>query len=309
MTYTFIVNPLAGGGLFKRGSKALLAALPESGLRYEVATTERRGHAAELARRAAQRGDVVVAVGGDGTVHEVVSGLVKSGEEARLAVIPVGTGNDFAKMLDIPRDVKSALAALMQGKPTRIDYGVVRWEGTDGGGEATFINVAGTGIDARVAEAAAGFKLLTGTPRYLAAVIQTLRSWSAPHMTVRTCRNGEMTQVQSTEHLLVIVGNGKCAAGGFFLTPDARIEDGQLDVCAIRSASLGRILALIPGVIRGGRHIHEPEVTVEQTAKIVVQSAESLPIQADGEVLTARARKVTFEVVPGGLTVMQPVKR
>lgn len=287
----------------------MLAALPDSGLQYEVATTEGRGHAAELARQAAQRSDVVVAVGGDGTVHEVVSGLVKSGTDARLGVIPVGTGNDFAKMLEIPRKPKAALAALSNGRARRVDYGRVRWEGGDGGGEATFINVAGTGIDASVAEAAAGFRFLTGTPRYLAAVIQTLQGWNAPDMAVQISENGRMRDLQSGEHLLVIVGNGRCAAGGFYLTPAARIDDGRLDVCAIRSAPLRRILAIIPGVIRGGRHVREPEVMAEQAEKITVTSIQPLPIQADGEVLTDRATKVTFEVVSGGLSVVQPVKR
>lgn len=309
MTFTFVVNPQAGGRLFKRGRRNLLAALPDSGLQYEVATTEGRGHAAELARQAAQRSDVVVAVGGDGTVHEVVSGLVKSGTDARLGVIPVGTGNDFAKMLEIPRKPKAALAALSNGRARRVDYGRVRWEGGDGGGEATFINVAGTGIDASVAEAAAGFRFLTGTPRYLAAVIQTLQGWNAPDMAVQISENGRMRDLQSGEHLLVIVGNGRCAAGGFYLTPAARIDDGRLDVCAIRSAPLRRILAIIPGVIRGGRHVREPEVMAEQAEKITVTSIQPLPIQADGEVLTDRATKVTFEVVSGGLSVVQPVKR
>lgn len=308
MFITFIVNPRAGGGVLRRRMRRFAAALPHSGLQYDVQTTAYRGHAVDLAREAAKRSDVVVAVGGDGTVNEVVSGMVQSGRPVHLGVIPAGTGNDFAKMLSIPRDPAAALSALRRGVPTHVDYGRVRWTGKEDEGEAVFVNAAGTGIDAHVAAAASRIRLLGGTPRYVAAVLKTLRIWSAPYVTVAVEQDGERREIGRSEHLLILAGNGKCAAGGFYLTPDARIDDGKLDACVVRDASLGRILQLIPAVLRGGRHRDAPEVTLARADRLVVHSASPLPIQADGEVLTSDALKITFEVVVGGLSVIQPVK-
>ena len=308
MVLTFIINPHAGG-IFKRRSRRVLEALATSGLNYHVRTTEYPRHAVELAREAAMRSDVVVAVGGDGTVNEVVSGLVGSGGTACLAVIPVGTGNDFAKMLDVPEDPSAALKALSTGARSRVDYGLVRWEGQGESGTAIFVNAAGTGIDARVAAAAAGMRYLNGTPRYVAAVIRTLRHWNAPRVRVDVERNGRRDRVSTSEHLLVLAGNGCCAAGGFYLTPDARIDDGAIDVCIIRNAPLSRILALIPAVLRGGQHAGEPEVTLMKAERIRVESATPLAIQADGEVITSAALDITFEIVAQGLSVVQPVRR
>lgn len=309
MFFTFIVNPQAGGGFHRRRLRRFSAALAESGLNYAVCTTECPKHAIELACDAASGSDVVVAVGGDGTVNEVVSGIVRSGAATHLAVIPVGTGNDFAKMLEIPEAPKEALSALGRSSPTRVDYGRVKWQGKSDHHSGLFVNVAGTGIDARVAAAAARIRLLSGTPRYVAAIVRTLRQWTAPRVTVSLEQGGVHEELGPSEHLLVLAGNGRCAAGGFYLTPDARIDDGLLDACIIRNASIPRILALIPSVLRGGRHGGEPEVTLAKADRIRVQSTMPLAIQADGEVLTSEAYEITFEVATSGLSVIQSVKR
>ncbi len=309
MFFTFIVNPQAGGGFHRRRLRRFSAALAESGLNYAVRTTDFPKHAIELASDAASGSDVVVAVGGDGTVNEVVSGIVQSGAATHLAVIPIGTGNDFAKMLEIPQAPGDALSALGRSSPTRVDYGRVQWVGKSDSHAGIFVNAAGTGIDARVAAAAARIRLLSGTPRYMAAVLRTLRQWTAPRVTVTLEQGGIKEAPSSSEHLLVLAGNGRCAAGGFYLTPNARIDDGLLDACIIRNASIPRILALIPAILRGGRHGDEPEVTLVKADRILVQSTTPLAIQADGEVLTSDAYEVTFEVATRGLSVIQPVKR
>ncbi|MEX0746784.1 MAG: diacylglycerol kinase family protein [Rhodothermales bacterium] len=304
MKLTFIVNPRAGRGSMERKLDKVLRA---SGLEYAIRLTERPKHAVELARAAAAESDVVVAVGGDGTVHEVASGLIAAGGKAGLAIIAAGTGNDFGKMFDVPADLASAVRAISTSPLTKVDHGRIWWSGSDGGGSAVFMNVAGAGIDAKVAAAASGFKLLTGTPRYVAAVLATLKDWTAPPVEVELWDAGRLIETIRSEILLVGAGNGRCAAGGFYLTPDASITDGKLDALVVRSASVLRILALIPSVLRG-KHVGQPEVTIEKVDKIVVRPSTQVAIEADGEVMTHVAEEITFEVVAGGLSVRMPVK-
>jgi YegS/Rv2252/BmrU family lipid kinase len=304
MNLTFIVNPTAGRGSLERKLKNILR---ESGSDYTICLTERPRHAVELARAAAAESDVVVAVGGDGTVHEVASGLISSGREAGLAIIAAGTGNDFAKMFDVPRDIASAVRVISTSPLKKVDHGRIRWSGLDGGGSAVFMNVAGAGIDAKVAAAASGFKFLSGTPRYIAAVLATLKDWTAPPVEIELRSGGRVVMTIRSEILLVGAGNGRCAAGGFYLTPEASISDGKLDALIVRNASALRILALIPRVLRG-QHVGQPEVTIEKVDTILVRSSMPVAIEADGEVLTEVAEEITFAVAAGGLFVRMPVK-
>jgi YegS/Rv2252/BmrU family lipid kinase len=308
MTYTFILNPRSSRGTSERRRRLLERAIERAGIEAHILLTQHRGHAVDLARAASAESDVVVAVGGDGTVHEVVAGLVSSDREAHLAVVPAGAGNDFAKMFDLPGDTAGIVHAIKNASPTRVDYGRVHWSDTAGTRSGTFVNVAGAGIGAKVAAAASRFKLLTGTPRYVAAVLQTLRDWSAPEVEVELqCRGNTLETIRS-EILLVAAGNGRCAAGGFYLTPAAKITDGRLDALIVRSATAARVLALIPSVLRG-RHVDKPEVTIEKVEEIVVRPVVPLAIEADGEVLTLAAREIRFEIVAGGLSVVMPVKK
>ncbi len=308
MVYTFIVNPRAGRGLSRRSASQFLRALEQSDLTFDLVRTEYPRHAAELAREAARRSDVVVAVGGDGTVNEVVSGIVASGAKPRLAVVPIGSGNDFVKMLDVPSDPADLLRDLQHEHARPADYGRVRWDGPDGPGEGVFVNAAGAGIDAKIAETASRIKLLGGTSRYVAAVLITLRRWSAPELSMTSEIAGRQETYPPGEYLLVLASNGRCAAGGFFLTPEARIEDGLIDACVVRNTSLRRILRLIPAVLRGGRHVGAPEVSIVKTERIHIHSESPLAVQADGEALARRATDISFEVVQGGLSLAQKVK-
>ena len=307
MNFTFILNPRSGRGSAERRLRRLEIALDRAGLESRILLTEHSLHAVDLARQAAQVSDVVVAVGGDGTVHEVVSGVVCAEKEAHFAVIPSGSGNDFAKMFDVPRDFSRAIQAIRNAQPVRVDYGRIRWEGPEGGGTAIFANAAGAGIDAKVAAAATGIKYLTGTPRYLVAVFKSLKSWTAPPVEVELLCGSRTVKTIRSEVLLVGAGNGRCAAGGFYLTPGASVSDGRIDALIVKNASVRRILALIPKVLRG-RHVGEAEVTIEQVERIVVRPDVPLGIEADGEVLTLAASEITFEVAPAGLSVMMPVK-
>lgn len=308
MTYTFIVNPHAGRGRFRAAGNPLEAAARMHGLDSRFLYTERRGHATALAASAAAGSDIVVAVGGDGTIHEVVSGLLRGGAQAHLGVVSSGTGNDFAGMFDLPRRLDALLHVFRTTEPRRVDYGRIRWEGPAADGSGVFVNVAGAGFDAKVAAAAAGFKIPCGAVRYLLAVFRTLPAWESPRAAVNFYRSGTRVGGLEEDVLLALAGNGRRAAGGLYLTPDASVVDGLLDVCAVRHAGMGRILSLLPHVLRGGGHENAREVAMARVDALEIRSKRPVPVQADGEVLTEGATYVRFEAVAGGLPVVMPVK-
>ena len=308
MKFVFVVNPKAGGVAAARRRRRLLLATRSFQLDVEIRMTERPRHALELARAAAEAGHAIVAVGGDGTAHEVASGIIESGVRAPFAVLPLGTGNDFAKMLDLPGSPDAFARTLAAANVQPIDYGVIEWDGPAGHGRGYFINIGGTGFDAKVAAAAPRFKYLSGTPRYIAAVLRTLAGWRAPAATVALEREGRSVYTFEGPLFLALAGNGMCSGGGFYLTPDASVVDGILDVCVIRDASIPRILTLIPRAL-SGKHVGEPEVAIHKTGRVSVHSEAPLPVQADGEILALEATEVVIEVVPGGLDMLLSVKK
>lgn len=308
MKFVFIVNPKAGGAAAARRRRRFLNALTSSGLDFEIKQTERRRHALDLARAAADAGSAVVAVGGDGTAHEVASGIIASGGGAPFAVLPMGTGNDFAKMLVLPDPAQRIADTFTNARLEAVDYGIINWDGPDGPGRGFFINIGGTGFDAKVAAAAPAFKYLRGTPRYIAAVLRTLHGWVAPEATVLLEADGAIPYTFEGSLFLAMAGNGICSGGGFYLTPDASIVDGRLDACVIRDAPIPRILTLIPRAL-AGKHVGQPEVAIHKMERMIVKTSAPLPVQADGEILAERATAVSIEVVAGGLNLLLPVKR
>lgn len=308
MKFVFILNPAAGGAFARRRRSRLVETLRSSGLDYEIASTEGPRHALRLARSAAEAGSAVIAVGGDGTAHEVASGIIESGANVPMAVLPTGTGNDFAKMLDVPRSDGATVRLLAEGRSERIDYGRVSWAGPSGSGTGYFINICGTGFDAKVAAAASDFKWLAGTPRYVASVLRTLRRWKAPTVEIVLSTDEESVYSFRGPLFLAMAGNGRCSGGGFYLTPRASIVDGRIDVCVIRDVSVRRVLSLMPRALKG-RHVGAPEVSIEKVGRMVIAAANPLPIQADGEILTDRATEIEITVVPGGIRMLLPVKR
>lgn len=308
MKYVFIVNPKAGGAAAERRRRRFLHALTSSKLDFEIILTDYRRHALDLACVAADAGHAAIAVGGDGTAHEVASGVIESGSGAPFAVLPCGTGNDFAKMLVLPDSPHRTLDILAMGRIEAVDYGVIEWDGPGGSGRATFINIGGTGFDAKVAAAASAFKYLSGTPRYVASVLRTLRGWRAPQASVTLEVAGKVIRSIDGPLFLALAGNGRCSGGGFYLTPDASIDDGMLDGCVIRDAPVPRILTLIPRAL-AGKHVGQPEVAIQKMDRMVVTTSEPLPVQADGEVLAESATEVAIHIVPGGLNMLFPVKR
>lgn len=290
-----ILNPTAGRGAAARVRGIVEREMAQAGAHFTIVQTERRGHAAELAETAARDGwPAVVAVGGDGTVHEVVNGLMRAAEggaSVPLGIVGVGSGNDFAMLAGVPNDAAWAVRRMTEAEPRAVDVGRVagRW----------FSNGVGIGLDARVAIEVDRRRRFRGMAMYLHALFGVLRAFRPPHMTVelegRRVAEGPMT--------LVTVGNGGRHGGGFWICPDARLDDGLLDVCTCDGLGTLGILGFLPRVMRGA-HTGAACVHMHRTRHVRVTSPDPLPVHADGEIVADDAHEVEIEIHPGRLRVL-----
>ena len=304
--YAFILNPAAGHGRAGRKRALLERRLSRMGMEYELYVTQGPDHAMKLAEQLAGSVHAVVAVGGDGTIREVGGGLIASRAPVPFGIVPLGTGNDLARSLKIPRSINGALQLLRRARPMPIDYGTLHWTGEGGAGQTIFINAVGTGFDAAVALASERFKRLPGKAAYLCAVPQVLRHWTTPSVRVTLNREGTPSEALSVEQLFMMtVANGTSSGGGIRLTPGASVSDGLLDVCLVRKPSAWRLVRLFPRALRG-THVNAPEVYIRTLTSLAFETETPLPVHADGEVSTQTMQQMEVRVVTGGLSILGP---
>ena len=288
-----VVNPTSGRG---RAARILpqveprLAALPA-----DVMVSDGPDHAAKLARDAAAGGaEIVVAMGGDGMIGMVGGALV--GTTAALGIIPTGTGNDFAVALGYgKRRPLDAVALLRDPSVLEIDAARVTWEG----GGRLYLNVAGTGFDSEVTEAANRMRTrVQGTAKYVAAVFRTLPGFRAGRFEI---------DIDGTGHtlpgMMIAVGNGKSYGGGMKITPGASFTDGLLDLTVIGAMSKPEFVRSFPTVFRG-THVNHPKVSTLRGARIEIAADRPFEVYADGE--RCGPLPATFEIVPKALRVVVP---
>jgi diacylglycerol kinase (ATP) len=284
-----IVNPVAGNGRAEKVWHSVRLAI--DGLRgCECATSERIGHARELAQSAARAGyERVVAIGGDGTVSEVASGVAHT--DTALAVIPAGTGNDSCRNLGIPGNPAAAANLALNGLARRVDLGEIRTSG----GSTHFVSVAGFGFDAEVAWRVNSMaKLGGGTVPYVWGVIQAL--WGADCSRMRLSLDGRDLEQPV---FLVAVANGASYGGGMRIAPDAMIDDGVFDVCVVGQISRLEVLRLVPRIYSGGHRSHLA-VQFFRCREVRAESASAVVrCQADGELVGHLP--ASFAIHPRGL--------
>jgi diacylglycerol kinase (ATP) len=289
-----IVNPYSGRWKGQRSVPSVEAALREAGVDYDLVCTAGPDQAIELAREAALGGyRPVVAAGGDGTIGEVVNGLMQAaGDQVAgpLAIIPLGSANDFIQTLGTPADIRGACQLLRTGQVRTIDVGRVN--------ERYFINDVGVGFEPQVTLESRKIKWLRGTLIYLVAVLRAVRDPIQAHMTIEW----DGGQRVSRPILLVSVANGRCT-GGFWLTPHAELDDGELDFIFADALSRLQILRFLPEVMRK-THLDKEPVTYGRTRHIVITSDDSLPVVADGEIMSTEAHRLEIEVLPGRMQVL-----
>jgi diacylglycerol kinase (ATP) len=288
-----ILNPAAGRGAARRAEDPVCRAFRAQGWAVEVSRTERPGHATQLAAQAAATGArLVVAVGGDGTVHEVANGLLAAGQKAALGVVPIGSGNDFAKLVGVYRhDPARAVARLVTATPRRFDVGRVL--------EEWFVNSMGFGFGPAVVRTRNAMPGLRGFLSYLVPIVRTFFSFRPPLFEVVAAGFRERGYM-----MMVEVCNGTTAGGSYRFAPDADPADGKLDACLIRRVSLPRFLLAIPRVIRG-THVGMREVALVRTAKITIRSPDApLLLHLDGELREPGVRECKVKIEPKKLTVL-----
>jgi diacylglycerol kinase (ATP) len=296
MEAALIRNPASGRG---SGMKAwptieskLREILPDLRIEETTAPGSARLQAARLAAEGCQ---TVIAAGGDGTICDVMQGVL--GTQAALAVLPMGTGNDFARTLGFGPNIDKAIEVIANGKRERVDVG--RWQIGDRHGH--FINIAGCGFDGAVAERVnRGFRSLRGTSAYLAAVLQTLMTYEAT--TLRIIVDGERIECRA---MLCAIANAKSYGGGMLVAPQADLQDGLLDLVLVRELGKVAFLLNFPKVLKG-KHLSHPSVTHLTFKNLEMQSDPPLPFLVDGELLPTG--RVNIEVQPSALEVVMPAR-
>lgn len=304
MKHFVIVNPAAGRGRAAKLIPAIKAKLEEFGLVYDLATTHHPWHATVLAREAALNNyDVVITASGDGTANEALNGLMQASEirdhATALGIIALGTGNDLAASLGIPAGLHEAVQAIKEHKRARIDIGRIL---SDALPEPRYFgNCVGIGFDAAGTILSQKITYATGMLAYLIAAIQTIFTYhaSAPTVEIQT-ETDRITQ----KSLMVSIMNGKRIGGGFQTAPDARANDGLLDLCIAQSVSQARMFSMIPHFIRGTA-ASQPEIQMTRAKKVSIRAVEgSMPIQTDGEVLMEQGMELSIEILPAQLDVL-----
>lgn len=287
-----IVNPVAGRGKSLKALPRIEAGIKALGIPYDLARTEAPDHATTLAREAAGAGyEIVACVGGDGTVSETGRGLIAT--ETALALLPEGTGNDFARALGVYRKLDLAIRALRDGSIQPIDVGRF--------GQHTFLNSVGVGFDGLVTHDNQKVKSLTGILSYLVVVMKNLPTYKNPHFHLK----GRDWEFRS-KGVLVEFGNGQCAGGGFFLTPHANLQDGLIDVTLLgdygpmqRFVALPMVLLKRMEMLKGVRFF--------KTDVLQISVDRPTYIHVDGN-LKRMTEPATVEIMPKALKVVFPPK-
>ena len=297
-----ILNPMADMGAAWRMANDLRPIVFEHG-GAEWSGTVYPTHATELARQAALEGyDLVVAMGGDGTVHEVINGLMQVPAEKRpvLGVVPLGSGNDFAHAIGIPPQADHALSQALEGKPSPVD--IIRM--TDENGRVEYIdNTVGIGFDAVVTIRSHKLPIVRGFLMYLTAVIQTILLNHDPAL-MKIESDGEQWQ---EEALMLTLCNGPREGGGFIIAPDAKMTDGIINFALVKKCGRLMMFRLLPEFMKG-THMGFPQIKMGTCKSLSVRTDRPMYIHADGEIFTSfgsNLKGLSFDLIPNGLLVVK----
>jgi len=298
----FLVNPASANGKTGKQWPEIARAAHEAGLRGEAIFSEQPGQLGDLAREAVDEGaTLLVVVGGDGTVHEVVQG-VAGRQGVELALIPRGTGWDFARTHGITKDLDAALRTARDGAARPFDLGRASYA-VDGVQEsAWFANMASVGMSGAVAaKANSTTKALGAKTSYLMALGIVFARWKNVSLRVRVDAEQRDALMEDA-----IVAVGRYLAGGMMITPDAEPDDGLFDVLLIGDLTKAEMVRVMPKVFRG-THLPHPKGEVLRGAAVEIQADEPLPLQLDGE--QPGTTPVRFEIVPAAIRLRVPVSR
>lgn len=293
MSTYIIVNPNAGSVADLETLEAALGRLPET----EVCRTEAAGDAERLAREAVRGGaDLVVAAGGDGTLNEVVNGLSEDFDKARLALLPLGTGNDFARSIGVPDDLEGALAVLESGHVRSVD--VARASiGASGDTGRYFINMSAGGFSGEVSERAGEAKERWGPLAYMRAAIGALPELKG-FLTTITLNGAETLRLETYN---IVVCNGRYVASGIPAAPTAILDDGLLDVLIAPMTTIPQLAGLIPLVLLG-MHVDSDLLLFRRATRVEIECDPPMAFNVDGELIGEGT--ASFDILPRALQVI-----
>ena len=294
-----ILNPASGRGMGRKLRTRIERSLAAAGVKFDLVETTGPGHALGLARDAANaRVERIICAGGDGTLHEAANGLLlgprgdDGATRTALGTIPIGTGNDFAKLLGVFKlPPETAAMRMAHAEPRRFDVGRVIGE--------HFVNSLGIGFDAEAVRQSNKITRLRGIAVYLVAVYKTFVLFRAPVLEVKSEVHNETGPMMMLE-----VAIGVSAGGGFYLTPQADPSDGLLDVCLIRKVGLLKFLQYVPRVLKG-THVTLDDVAMFRTPALTIRStAEPLLLHLDGELREPDSLQIEITLEPRRLRVL-----
>ncbi|MFQ5399748.1 MAG: diacylglycerol/lipid kinase family protein [Anaerolineae bacterium] len=301
MKVKIILNPYAnrwGAGERRAEVEAACAA---AGLAYDITVTSGPGQGRQAAQQAAQQAayDAVVAAGGDGTLGEVINGLITAAQDGPtipFGVIPIGTANDFGDMTELPRDVAAAVQVIAAGKTRQIDAGRVKLlDGTH-----YFDNNSALAMEPMVTLENIKMTRLSGNLRYITALVRALIKLKAWQMRV-IWDDGDF---KGPAYLLSVCNTPR-TGGVFLMAPGALMDDGLLDFVLVPEVSKGTLLALL-GRLFKGTHVAHPQVHFERTTHLRVESQPGTPIHVDGEIISEAETSLEYRVLPGKITLLTP---
>lgn len=281
MTRSFVLlaNPVSAGGRALKALPAVMGELDALGARYRTVTTRSSEHAGEEARRAAADGDAVAALGGDGLLRPIAGAL--KGTEAPLALIPCGRGNDFARVLGVPKDPARAARLAVQGDERLLDVATVD--------KTPYVGIASLGFDSDCNRIANEAKLIKGSAVYLYSALRALAAWKPASFTVTV--DGQRHELTGYS---VAVGNSRAYGGGMMLLPHAELDDGKLDVLMTERSSKLTFLRWLPKVFKGS-HLDSPYVRLARGEVIEVESDRPFVVYADGDPIGATPATMRVE--------------
>ena len=319
MRYKIIANPLAGRGFGARSVPQIQSLLTGHGLDFDLVITKWAGEAIDLARQAVLDGyDTIVAAGGDGTVHEVVNGMMAAHGRAansrtsssrtandnaavvgNLGMLPTGSGCDFSSFAGVPADLEGACAKLAEGKTRVVDVGRFT---VDNAEPCYFDNSVGIGFEGVVTVEVRRFHRLRGMALYLPAVLRSVFvSMQKAHSVIEyeqdDRENNPTWQRIELDVLMASIYNGARGGGAFMIAPQASLEDGKLDMCLVKNIPRIKMLYLIPFFMQG-THVRQKDVTMLRSRHVIITSADNLIAHSDGELICTEAHRIECELLP-----------
>ena len=269
--FHIVYNPIAGKGKSKHYRETLEKSLISKGVEHRFYETHTHGEAVDIVRRLSEHGNDIdiISMGGDGTLHEVLNGFVDPAR-VRLGIIPCGSGNDFAATAGIPQAMDAAMNLILDGQARFTDF--MTCSGVRG------MNAIGTGIDVDILRRYNRMKLLKSSAAYLASLIITVLTFKFYQF--RECRGGEEIPHSA---LIACAGNGQCFGGGIYICPEAKIDDGLLDIVIVDNLRKREIPGAFVQLMK--KRVLQIEATrFHRDTALRVESDAPMPIQIDGEI-------------------------